>query len=554
MKKNNYILKFFFAFVIAFFTVLQFTNVTQAATTSTASFSNTEINGDYYQTKINFQLSTEGSQLILYSPDYDNIDISALKNELGSDNVIEDSNKKQILVNLKDKLDKNNAGSFLLDMTKSNTDIIYVRDINSNDLTNEDLVTGKAVNNSSKTTFNALNVTNLLTTNNALTVSNALPTNNALPSRAGLTKATVSTPVISVDPVTADDFNNDLTVHGTWQSTANSITIYYRFNSSGVGATSGESLMPGIEIWGVLGTFTGTAGAVNNFTATIPKTTMKALQSGSLTLYTNYVNPKVGNLGNAYSSKVTVVPYADNFLVYNNGVLNNTSPSNPYIARGTTLTLNGSITTNASGTLKFIVDGDTSNVPSLNLTIPGINTTYSQSINLDSLGKDDSKVHEAVYEFVSGGKVLASVKYYFVVGNELKLTVPQTIDFGSHMYTDFMEGFTADPTVNGDLTLFDGRSGTYSGNIGLTASATPFENTDGDKLTANLYWNGTMIPDDGTGVRVGEVTPPTAASPAYQNFTQNLKDNLKLTAPRDSSPQGGNYTSTMTWTVNDTLK
>jgi hypothetical protein len=279
-------------------------------------------------------------------------------------------------------------------MKTADSDIVYVRDINNNDLTNEDLVTGKAVNNSNKVTFNALQATNLMTTNNALTVNNDLSVGST-PSRAGLTKATTSA-VIYVDPATVSDVSKDLTIHGTWQSTANSVTLYYRFNSSGVVTSTDPTLIPGYQRWGVLGTFTGTAGAVNNFTATIPSSTLESLQSGSLSLYTNYVNPKVGDLGSPYQSRVTVEPYAKDFAIYNNGVLNNTSYSNPYIARGTTLVLNGTITTNASGTLKFIVDGDTTNAPSLNLTIPGANTSFKQTINLSSLGKDDSKVHEAV--------------------------------------------------------------------------------------------------------------------------------------------------------------
>lgn len=548
VRTSNYKLRLLLIFLVALFSLLLPTNISQAATISTVNFSNTVANGDYYQTEINFQLSNEDSQLILYSPDYNNLDIPMLKSELGKNNVIENANKKQVLINLKDKMDQSNSGSFLLTMKKSDSDIVYIRDIDNNELANENLVTEKAVD--SKVTFNALQATNLMTNNDALTTDNTV---GALPSRADLTKATTSAEIY-VEPVTVSDIDQDLTVHGTWKSTANRVTLYYRFNSSGSVPKPGADYIPGIEKWGTLGTFTGTAGAVNNFTATIPSSTMKALTSGSLSLYTNYVDPKAGDLGNPYRSVVTNPPYAKDLKILNNGVENNTSISNPYIARGTKLTLSGSITTNTPGTLKFVVDDDETNAPSLNLTIPGINSSYTQSINLSNLGKDDSKVHEAVYEYIAGGKVLAATKYYFVVGNELKLTVPQTIDFGSHMYTDFINGFTATPDVNGELAIFDGRTGNYSGNIGLMASATPFRNAKGDKLSANLSWDGKVIPDDGTGVKVGEVTPPTAAEPAYQNFTQNLKNDLKFTSPKGTGPQGGNYTSTLTWTVDDTLK
>lgn len=551
MNHNEYKLESIFIIVIAFFSLLHFTTVAQAKTTTNASFDMVETNGNFYQTKVNFQLSEGESQLILYSPDYDNLEVSMLEKELGSDNVISDSSKKQVVVNLKSKMEKDNTGSFLLNMKRSTSDIIYIRDVNEKNLVNENLVTSEPVKNDLPAS--ALSVTAAMAIDNTTTTNNALASNNIL-SRASLTRATVTNPVITVDPATVNDFDNDLTVHGTWESNQTSITIYYRLNSSGVGSSVGEGLTPGIEDWTILGTYTGTAGVAHNFTATIPKETIRALTSGTINLYTNYLKPKVGALGTAYNSKLTVVPYAKDLMIYNGNDINNTSINNPYVARGNELTLTGTITTNATGTLKFIVDGDTTNTPSLNVTIPGSNAGFAQAINLDNLGKDDSKVHEAVYEFTAGGKVLASVKYYFVVGNELKLTVPQTIDFGSHLYTDFLNGFTADPDITGELSLFDGRTGTYSGDIGLSASATVFKNSNGNDLGANLYWGNTLIPDDGTGVQIGAVTPPTSTTPAYKSFTKTAEDNLKFVAPSNTSPQSGDYTSTITWTVNDTLQ
>jgi len=228
------------------------------------------------------------------------------------------------------------------------------------------------------------------------------------------------------------------------------------------------------------------------------------------------------------------------------------------VARGSSITLVGQLNTNLAGTLKFVVDGDEANASSVNMTIPGTNASVSQKVNLDNMGQNDGKVHEADYQFVAKNKVLSSTKFYFIVGNQLELNVPQSIDFGSHKSMDFLNGFSADPTVDGQLTLFDGRNSggnlNYSGNLGLSATATEFKNNSGDKLNAELYWNKALIPTSGGGVKVGELTPPTSAEPSFKNFTQDVKNNLKLETPAGTSPKGGQYTSEMTWTVNDTIQ
>lgn len=318
--------------------------------------------------------------------------------------------------------------------------------------------------------------------------------------------------------------------------------------------TTGEGRIPGIEMWRVLGTFTGTPGVVHEFTATIPASTIRAIGSGKIILYTNYLDPVKDNLGTNYQTPIIFSPYADNLKIYVGDQEVDTSYDKPYIARGNSITLTAKMSTNVAGTLRFVVDGDTSNAPSVNLTIPGTSSSVSQKINLSNLGSDDGKVHEASYEFVVSGNVLYSVKFYFVVGNVLKLTVPQTIDFGSHLYTDFLKGFTATPNITGQLTLFDGRIGTYSGNLGLSASATTFKNSAGDVLNTNLYWNNVLIPSNGTGVKIGELQPPTTTNASFKNFTEDMKSDLKLVTPKDSSPMSGDYSSTMTWTVNDTMQ
>lgn len=488
------------------------TSSIRAATTTTASFSDYTISGNFYQAKVNFQLSGGGDQLILDSPDSKNLNLSNLREQLGSENVVVSSDGR-ILVNLK-KVANNDSGTFYVQMKKATSDVLSVRDINNQVLSKFDFTTGQSG-----------------TTRNRIQSFSAL--------------ATSSVPVISVQPTTVTDYDHDLTIHGTWQSSQSSITIYYKFESSGIGN------------WKTLGTYTGSANQVHDFTGIIPKETLKELPGGKVSFFVNYVNPTAGNLGTKYQTSMTMSPYASNAKLFIDNEEVNTTKENPFVARGSILTLTQTMSTNATGTLKFIVDDDNSNVPSVNLGIPGVSTSTTQRIHLDSLGKDDNKVHEAVYQFEAGGKVLVSSILYFVVGNDLRLNVPSAIDFGTHKTSDYQKGFESSPTVTGELSIFDGRNGDgtahYSGNLQLLASASDFVNGKGHRLNASLLWNGQSISSDKKS-KVGELVPPTASDPAFKDFTEDVKHDLKLSVPKNTATESGTYSSTVTWTLQDTLQ
>lgn len=489
------------------------TSSIRAATTTTASFSDYTISGNFYQAKVNFQLSGGGDQLILDSPDSKNLNLSNLREQLGSENVVVGSDDR-ILVNLK-KVANNDSGTFYIQMKKATSDVLSVRDINNQVLSKFDFTTGQSG-----------------TTRNRIQSFSAL--------------ATSSVPVISVQPTTVTDYDHDLTIHGTWQSSQSSITIYYKFESSSPGK------------WSVLGTYSGTANQIHDFTGTIPKDLIRGMTGGrKINFYTNYVNPTADNKGTSYNTNFTFAPYALNAKLFIDNKEINTTQENPYVARGSILTLTQTMSTNVGGTLKFIVDGDTSNVPSVNLAIPGISTSTTQRIHLDSLGKDDNKVHKAVYQFEAGGKVLVSSILYFVVGNDLRLNVPSAIDFGTHRPSDYQKGFESSPTVTGELSIFDGRNGDgtahYSGNLQLLASASDFINGKGHRLNASLLWDGQSISSDKKS-KVEELVPPTASDPAFKDFTEDVKHDLKLSVPKNTATESGTYSSTITWTLQDTLQ
>ncbi|WP_334351978.1 hypothetical protein [Companilactobacillus sp. HBUAS56257] len=98
-------------FILTMITGLVRINSIRAATVTTANFSDYTVSNDSYQAKINFQLSGEGNQLILYSPDSKNLDLTSLKEQLGNENVVV-GNNGQILVNLKQKMSNNDSGTF----------------------------------------------------------------------------------------------------------------------------------------------------------------------------------------------------------------------------------------------------------------------------------------------------------------------------------------------------------------------------------------------------------------------------------------------------------
>ncbi|WP_334332005.1 MULTISPECIES: hypothetical protein [unclassified Companilactobacillus] len=163
---------------------------------------------------------------------------------------------------------------------------------------------------------------------------------------------------------------------------------------------------------------------------------------------------------------------------------------------------------------------------------------------------------DVVHKFEAGGKVLVSSILYFVVGNDLKLTVPSLIDFGTHKPSDYEKGFESSPTVTGELSIFDGRNGDgtahYNGNLQLLASASDFVNDKGHQLNASLLWNGQSISNNEN--KVGELVPPTASDPAFKDFTEDVKNDLKLLVPKNTATESGKYSSTVTWTLQDTLQ
>ena len=567
--------------MLPFFIALQFGNTVEAATSTTAQFTKNETSGNFYQTTIDFQLSSEGTQMIIYSPDYDKIALAALKTELGTENVIADSSKKQIIVNLKNKVDKNNTGSFIVDMKKGTSDILYIRDINNNEIVNEDLATNKAITQSTSTdstdSSDSSSANNALTVNNALNPNNALSTNNSTIQRSNMlrsatvssaltpaTAAAITKPIITVNDTTVEDVDKDLTITGTWQSSSNYIDIYYKALKSSPGHVSTDKDTgittdvgdPGLDYWVHLGRFTGTAGAVNTFQGTIPSSLIKRINAGKQTFFFNYVKPINGNadVGTSYAGNLIIPKVTENMKLSIDGVDQDTTKETPYVARDSTFSVTSTFYTNlAGGSVKYYVDGAVQTAPSVNIANIGI-ITIVQKINLDDYNAYDGQVHEATFSYVVNGQPYDTTSLYFVVGNQLKLTVPDTISFGSHMSSDLVNGLTSPPDINGQLSLFDGRIGTYSGNLGITTSATTFKNADGDTLNANLSWGDKVLPTDGSGVQIEQMTPPTATSASYRNYTSDVKDNLKLNIPKDSTPKSGTYTSTMTWTVNDTIQ
>ncbi|WP_125588185.1 hypothetical protein [Companilactobacillus jidongensis] len=100
----------------------------------TAKINNVITDNDDYNTTVDFQLTNSGSQLILYSPDYDNLDIDYLKIELGDSNVITNKDSHYVIVNLKNKMNDKYAGSFNVEMKESENDNLIVRDMSNNNL------------------------------------------------------------------------------------------------------------------------------------------------------------------------------------------------------------------------------------------------------------------------------------------------------------------------------------------------------------------------------------------------------------------------------------
>ena len=518
------------------FTFFLFSTSVSASTAVSAQFTDNFTAGNFYQVTIKFKLSDEGNQLILYSPDYDSLNISSLEDQLGTDNVIADSEKQQVILNLNDEVKSDKSGSIIVLMKKSNSDILYVRDINNEDVANEDLVTGKTVSvNKTMTEIAPLQSNVSLPISD--TISNSLLVNKSSMLINPVAAQVLTVPVITPDNTHVSDFNNDLKVTGTWESPNSSIDIYYQFR-----ATKDNE-------WTYLGTYNGSANEVHNFTGLIPKDIVKELTAGTQNLFFTYSQiPK-----QSYKSTVTVDSFAESMKILMNGVETNTSFDDPYVARDAIFTISASLYTNIAGKMDYTIDGKTTSDPPLSSMFTG-NVTLTKKIDLNNLSENDGRVHEAVFRYMYNDKILDSASFYFVVGNELRLTVPESISFGSHSTMEFLNGFNAKPTVTGQLALFDGRIGTYTGNLGLSASATSFKDSSGNNLNASLYWNNVKIPTDGEGIKIGELIPPTSTDAAYKNFTQDLNDNLVFDSAGDTVPSGGSYTSTITWSVNDTMQ
>jgi len=96
------------------FTFFLFSTSVSASTAVSAQFTDNFTAGNFYQVTIKFKLSDEGNQLILYSPDYDSLNISSLEDQLGTDNVIADSENNKLFLILMMKLNKINKVKLFL--------------------------------------------------------------------------------------------------------------------------------------------------------------------------------------------------------------------------------------------------------------------------------------------------------------------------------------------------------------------------------------------------------------------------------------------------------
>ncbi|WP_125565842.1 hypothetical protein [Companilactobacillus insicii] len=530
-NKNRQVL---FALVVTFGLILTFFTAinTYAATgtsTETARINNVMIDNGNYKTKIDFKMTSDGSQLILYSPDYDNLDINYLKAELGNSNVVTNKNGDYVIVNLTNELNSKNSGSFNVEMKQFNDDNLAIRDMNGNNLAVRSLTPVDRANENDSDNIDVSNKPVLRLVDSG-TSSSPIGTENSY-YVTGNWYDYDSKNVALYYSLDVNDPSKASKVASYTQSESDGHNLVVHSFSENINL-SGKSGNHTVYFWikDSDGNWSSVSSSVINVAAT--NKVYSGFSPASALFASRALVPAAATAGNSVVK----------LILTNNGIdtPNTYTADNPYMSKSTGFQFKVYINTPNVDVYHATVYYET-DVESQKVYIStggGFNSTINVPAKINTSLYTDNKLHYvkvmlrqskqlgSVISNDPNGQILASDTLYFRTGYSLAVDPPKSIDFGS-----YMPGGGKSPILNANLDgskllVIDGRNVDNYQKLQLITHN--LKNSTGNQLGGNIYWGNTPY-EYGSPIDIRNIDGPSSNNTIKTyDLSSLLEQNLKM--------------------------
>lgn len=529
MRRTMRILLSLFAIILGLVLTIETCHVEAATTQSnliTAKINTPTIDNNNEKAQVDFQLSNKGSQLILFSPDYENLNIDYLQKELGDSNVVEDKNDNYVIVNLKNQMNSKYSGSFNVEMKQSNSDNLVIRDMNNDDLFVKNLAQIDS-NNEIKTT-------NVDVSNKPVLKINNLGTTDS-PVKTG-TSYEVTGSWYDYDSQNVqlyyglDDNNSDnakkLVNYTQSQKDGNNFVAHQIDEKIDL---SGQTGVHTIYFWikDAEGHWSEVSSSDINISSS---TTVVAVKSKMM--MARYLTA---------SSTISTSGYKVSALLVNGSTAtaNTITADNPYMSKSSSFKLNFNVVTPKypDDFVAVYYSTDEQSQQYNSALGSGMSHEMYNPVNIDTSEYTDNTLHhvtvvirriqdQANLKPDPDGPILASDTFCFRTGYSLAVEPPTNIDFGS-----YMPGSSSSTLLNANLdgsklTVVDGRLTDTKQKLQLVTNN--LQNENGTKLNGSIYWGNTPY-QYGTPIDIKTIDSPSSDnSIKTYDLSSLLEQNLKM--------------------------
>ncbi|WP_125762149.1 hypothetical protein [Companilactobacillus hulinensis] len=529
MRRTMRILLSLFAIMLGLVLTIETYNVEAATTQSnliTAKINTPTIDNNNEKAQVDFQLSNKGSQLILLSPDYENLNIDYLQKELGNSNVVEDKNDNYVIVNLKNQMNSKYSGSFNVEMKQANSDNLVIRDMNNDDLFVKNL-TQIDSNNEIKTTNVDVSNKPVLKINNLGTTDSSVKTG---------TSYEVTGSWYDYDSQNVqlyyglDDSNSDnakkLVNYTQSQKDSNNFVAHQIDEKINL---NGQTGVHTIYFWikDAEGHWSDVSSSDINISSSTTVVAVKSrmMMARSLTA----------------SSTISTSGYKVSALLVNGSTAtaNTTTADNPYMSKSSSFKLNFNVVTPKypDDFVAVYYSTDEQSQQYNSALGSGMSHEMYNPVNIDTSEYTDNTLHhvtvvirriqdQANLKPDPDGPILASDTFYFRTGYSLAVEPPTNIDFGS-----YMPGSSSSTLLNANLdgsklTVVDGRLTDTKQKLQLVTNN--LQNENGTKLNGSIYWGNTPY-QYGTPIDIKTIDSPSSDnSIKTYDLSSLLEQNLKM--------------------------